>query len=83
MRPWRVVLDTMFWVCAAANPAGAPGEIVRLARAAEFRIVISSAIHTEVLDVLTRPAIRSMPTARTRPSAARAPGPGSAQASRR
>ncbi len=50
----------MVWVSAAANPAGAPGEIVRLARAGEFRIVISSAIHAEVLDVLTRPAIRHL-----------------------
>jgi len=53
-----VVLDTMVWLSAAANPGGAPGEIVRLARAGAFRIVTSSAIHAEVLDVLTRPRIR-------------------------
>jgi putative PIN family toxin of toxin-antitoxin system len=55
-----VVLDTIVWVSAAANPAGAPGEIVRLGRAGEFRIVTSSAIHAEVLDVLMRPAIRHL-----------------------
>jgi putative PIN family toxin of toxin-antitoxin system len=58
------VLDTMVWVSAAFNPGGAPGEIVRLARAGELRIVTSSAIHAEVLDVLTRPRNRHLLDAR-------------------
>jgi putative PIN family toxin of toxin-antitoxin system len=54
------VLDTMVWLSAAANPGGAPGEIVRLARGGAFRLVTSSAIHREVLDVLTRPRNRGL-----------------------
>jgi len=64
VRPWRAVLDTMVWVSAAVNPGGAPGEIVRLARAGELRIVTSSAIHAEILDVLTRPRNRHLFAAR-------------------
>jgi len=55
-----VVLDTMVWVSAASNPSGAPGEIVRLARGGAFRIVTSSAIHGEMVDVLTRPENRDL-----------------------
>jgi putative PIN family toxin of toxin-antitoxin system len=60
VRPWRVVLDTMVWFTAAANPNGAPGEIVRLARGGAFRIVTSTAIRSEILDVLTRPKNREL-----------------------
>ena len=60
MRPWRVVLDTMAWLSAAANPEGAPGEIVRLARAGAFRIVTSTAIRQEVLEALNRPRSRDL-----------------------
>jgi putative PIN family toxin of toxin-antitoxin system len=60
VRPWRVVLDTMVWFSAATNPAGAPGEIVRLARGGAFRIVTSNAIRSEILDVLTRPQNREL-----------------------
>jgi len=60
VRPWRVVLDTMVWLSAAANPGGAPGEIVRLARDSAFRIVTSTAIRAEILDVLTRPRNRAL-----------------------
>jgi putative PIN family toxin of toxin-antitoxin system len=49
-----VVLDTMVWLSAAANPGGAPGEIIRLARGGAFRLVTSTAIRTEILDVLNR-----------------------------
>src|SRR5438094_191595 len=54
MSEWRVVLDTLVWLSAAMNPAGAPGKIVRLARSGRFRIVTSPAIHSEVIAVLTR-----------------------------
>lgn len=60
MRPWRVVLDTMVWLSAASNPGGAPGEIVRLARGGAFRIVTSTAIRHEILEVLTRPRNRDL-----------------------
>ena len=60
MRPWRVVLDTMVWLSAAANPGGAPGEIVRLARDGAFRIVTSTSLRDEILDVLTRPQNRAL-----------------------
>ena len=60
MRPWRVVLDTMVWLSAAANPGGAPGEIVRLARAGAFRVVTSTAIRQEVLEVMNRPRNRDL-----------------------
>jgi putative PIN family toxin of toxin-antitoxin system len=60
MRPWRVVLDTMVWLSPAANPAGAPGEIVRLAREGAFRIVTSTAIRQEILEVLNRPRNRDL-----------------------
>ncbi len=60
MRPWRVVLDTMVWLSAAANPGGAPAEIIRLAREGAFRIVTSTAIRREIIDVLTRPQKRDL-----------------------
>jgi putative PIN family toxin of toxin-antitoxin system len=50
----------MVWFSAAANPGGASGEIVRLARNGAFRIVTSSAIHAEILDVLARPQNRDL-----------------------
>ena len=50
----------MVWFSAAANPDGAPGEIVRLARGGAFRIVTSTAIRDEILDVLTRPQNREL-----------------------
>ena len=50
----------MVWFSAAANPGGAPGEIVRLARGGAFRIVTSTAIREEILDVLRRPQNREM-----------------------
>lgn len=64
MRPWRVVLDTTVWLSAAANPGGAPGEIVRLARDGAFRIVTSTAIRHEILEVLSRPRNRDLFDAR-------------------
>jgi len=60
VRPWRVVLDTMVWLSAAANPDGAPAEIVRLARSGGFRVVTSTAIRDEIRDVLTRPQNRGL-----------------------
>jgi predicted nucleic acid-binding protein len=50
----------MVWLSAAANPGSAPGEIVRLARSGAFRIVTSTAIRHEVLEVLHRPRNRNL-----------------------
>lgn len=49
---WRVVLDSMVWAQAAANPEGPAGEIVELARNGHLVLVASEYIRGEVLDAL-------------------------------
>ena len=58
MTRWRAVLDAQVWVSAAINSTGPARKIVDEAVAGEFRIVSSPHVHTEVREVLTRPAVR-------------------------
>lgn len=45
---WRVVLDSMVWAQAAANPEGPAGKTVELARDRKFTLIASGYIRDEV-----------------------------------
>lgn len=53
----RVVLDTNVIVAALKSPTGASNEVLRLADAGQFEIVISVPLVTEYEDVLRRPEL--------------------------
>jgi putative PIN family toxin of toxin-antitoxin system len=55
---WRAVLDAQVWVSAAITSAGPARKIVDAAVAGTFRIVTSTYIHDEVLEVFSRRAVR-------------------------
>lgn len=46
---WRVVLDSMVWAQAAANPRGPSGQILELARDGQLTLITSGYIREEVL----------------------------------
>jgi predicted nucleic acid-binding protein len=52
---WRVVLDSMVWAQAAANPDGPAGQVLELARNGKLRLIASAYIREEVLDALRDP----------------------------
>jgi putative PIN family toxin of toxin-antitoxin system len=59
--PWpRAVLDTSVLVSAILRPAGPSGGVLRAARRKAFTLVSSAAILNELVDVLTRPKLRSL-----------------------